>query len=167
MKPMFHVAAGAVFLAYCATVSLPAERYWFDPDPPVFADAPEGASPELVAYARVIHADGPISFAAVVRVVGEGVPACSGSDGPFPYHKDSGPVTGKDLDWWTAHAPECLALPPDEYWVRTTWTIHRPMEAFLPTVLDPLLGWVLPPKHVTEDSPPFTIYPLRRRSSHD
>lgn len=153
-----HIWAGVAFVAYVALAALSAESLWFRPSVPVFADATEGEVPALT-YSRAILRPADIRYSVVVRATGQAWPACESPNGPFPYLAASGPVDGKDLAWWAPNDPRCLDLPPGSYWAVTTWEVIDPLGDLLPAPLDGWLGWILPPKRLTRESPLFTIHP--------
>ena len=151
---VLHVASALVLAVYLPLCLVPGEWFWFDPGVPVFEDTVQGTSPALT-YWRDIKIEGLQTYAALVREKAAQAPVCDGGlPGVFPYHKDAGPVVGKDLDWWMGK--KCN-LKPGYYWIETTWTIPAPLASLLPYPLSDLFGWILPPKYITRISPVFQI----------
>lgn len=162
------VAFWASFLVYSVLTWLPPQSLWFDPSAPVFADAFEGAPVPLI-YSREIKRETLISYTVVVRSTDDVEPACDAKTGPFLYKPTleaeggrrtvSKPVADKALDWWAGESPECMGLPAGTYYVSTTWKLEQPLRAFLPDFLKDVFGWVIPPKYISVQSSPFTIWP--------
>lgn len=152
MKPL-PVLSGLILMVYLPLCLVPGEWFWFDPGVPVFEDTVQGTSPALT-YWRDFKTDGLLSYAVTVREKAAQVPLCDGQTGPFQYHKNDGPVIGKDLNWWMGE--KCI-LEPGAYWTETTWKLSDPLASLLPYPLSDLFGWILPPKYITRISPVFQI----------
>jgi len=151
-------------VAYLALAAMPPERFWFDPGPVSISDAIEGEIPSIT-YSRTIKLSSLIQYSVVVRDA-RGEIACDGGGGPFPYRPTSGPVLGRDLEWWVG-GTECSSLPPGIYYGETCWQIIAPMRALLPewpagnpNLLKNTFGWLLPPKNVCQGPSVFTIHRL-------
>ena len=160
---------------YCIAAAIPPSVFLFDPDAPTFHPAVEGEA-IVYDYSRTIKADALISYAVVIRQAGNISPVCEGRGGPFIYRQTrdhmgkvvSLPATPNTLGYWAGN-PDCDTLPAGTYSVSTTWTIERPLRAFLRkpfggenapewvTALATAVGWLLPSKHVTRTSPAFTV----------
>lgn len=155
-----HICYVITFLGYCALAAIPGEWLWFDPGAPIFRDAERG-QPVTLSYTREIKRNTSIAYTVVVRDAVSLDIVCESQSGPFEYKKAHGPIVDKDLAWWAPGDPRCRALKPGSYWVETQWRIVTPLRAilreFLPDNIATALGWIIPPKAVYRDSPPFTI----------
>lgn len=153
MKAFTMVAFFATI--YFIAVGLPASSLWLSPGEVRFLNAQQGAAPRL-EFVRHIKVSARIKYSVVVRN-SAGETACEGNGGPFTYGPVKGPLLGKDLVWWAAGDSRCGNLPIGTYWTETCWTVVTPAAPFLPSLLRPYLGWILPPKHICRISPPFDI----------
>ena len=147
----------AAFALYVIGAAVPLEWFWFNPGTPIFADTEAGGDPELF-YDRQIKAVIGISYALILRDAKTHDVVCDANGGPFDYLPEkSGPLIGKTLSWFAPSDPRCRALPPGTYFGQVTWTAAYPLRAYLPGILQGPLGWIIPPKSVTRDIPPFKI----------
>lgn len=147
----------AAFSVYVIGAAVPLEWFWFNPGIPVFADTEFGKDPEL-SYDRHIKAVTGISYAVILRDAATRDVVCDATGGPFDYLPEkSGPMIGKTLSWFAPSDPRCKSLPVGTYYGQATWTVSYPLRAYLPSVLQGALGWILPPKSITRDIPPFKI----------
>jgi len=155
MRDLAILITMAIYSAMCA---VPATALWFDPGIPVFTSAEQG-HPIRLQYDRVIKIDSLIEYAVVIRDADTTELICDVRSGPFHYRKTVGPVVDKTLAWWVANNPDCRDIKdrPGNYWVATTWTVVRPLGDLLPSWADALVGWIIPPKRVTRQSPLFTV----------
>lgn len=142
-------------LGYLAAAALPAETFWYRPGQVIVKDAYHGTAPR-VEFNRHIMRESRIGYSAVVRSM-DGDVACDGKVGPFTYQPSEGPIFKKDLVWWVAGNPACGHLPRGTYWVETCWEVSTPARAVLPSLLQDVFGWLLPPKRVCRSSAPFDI----------
>lgn len=143
---------------------LPAESLWFDPEVPVFSDVAQGEVPKL-SYSRVIKRDSWISYHVILSEVGVSFPVCDPDSPKIQYRANrSGSAVGGDLNRWLGDRRRCEAdhLAPGTYQVETTWTVHYPLQALLPKAWQDHIGalrYLVSPKRITRQSPPFTVRP--------
>lgn len=150
----FMVAA-ILGVSYLIGAGLPASSFWYHPGEVRILDADYGTAPEIEFF-REIKRKSKISYSVTVRDQ-HSFTACEGRGGPFTYEPQVGPLTGRDLVWWTAGDTRCANLPRGDYWAETTWKVETPLAALLPAFLKGAFGWLLPPKTVTRFSPHFKI----------
>lgn len=164
MRVFFHWVFMPALTAYLAFMAVPFS-WWFEPGEVRFENAVAGTSPEL-SYSRHIHRDVWVNYRVVVREavpnrVEPGPVVCEG--GPslaFTFVEQSGPVVGKDLEWWLPHDERCHAehLGPGNYWAETCWTLVNPLGDLLPGRPRHFLGIFAPRKTVCRTSNVFTVY---------
>ena len=171
MRTFLFSLVGVLYLVFAA---FPASFLWYEPGFVRFMDAQQGTAPTLV-FDRHIKREAYISYSTVTRDESGDV-ACEGRGGPFTYSPVDGPLVGKDLVWWSAGDQRCASLPAGVYWTQTCWTVEAPVgdlipnplrwrvdvvdgeEVRRPTTLYNAISWLLQPKRVCRDSPPFEIF---------
>ena len=157
MKRM--LVGSLLFIAYVTAAMIPLEWLWFDPGVPSFSDSVVGTDPET-HYSREIKRVTSISYSVTLRDGLTHDVVCEATGGPFDYLPEkSGPLLNRTLSAFAPSDPRCAHLPVGVYFGQAVWTAAYPLRAFLPDFLDRPLGWIVPPKTVTRDIPPFRILP--------